>query len=425
MNIHETIDFLKSKGRNVVYITSVDRELEITRLAYEHREDILVFQPNDSNYKCVTNILSSRKDLYVLMGVEGDRDAYNKLINSMSNPVKPEFVDFNEYFVKTDHGLKNIPFIKYFKEDGGYFLTSSIIAACINNICNASIHRVMLIDDTRAVVRIVPRHLHYIHEQYRSDGRDTPVAIVLGVNPLIELAAASSPPLGVYEIYVAGNLTNDPRVVKTPLYGIPVPASSSIVIEGVLSRDEVADEGPFVDILGLVDKRRKQPVFKLNAIYVNKRFEPLVHAIIPSFTEHIILMGFPREVSIYNALIGNYDVVKIRLTQGSAGWLHAVLSIRKRREGEGIAAGLSVIHAHPSVKHVIVVDNDIDIDNPMEVEWAIATRFKASENMVVLKNMPGSTLDPRSEDGLGDKLVIDATKPLNEPWDKYRRVNIP
>ncbi|MEM4690933.1 MAG: hypothetical protein QXT88_01090, partial [Desulfurococcaceae archaeon] len=67
MNIHETINFLKSKGRNVVYITSVDRELEITRLAYEHREDILVFQPNDSNYKCVTNILSSRKDLYVFM----------------------------------------------------------------------------------------------------------------------------------------------------------------------------------------------------------------------------------------------------------------------------------------------------------------------------------------------------------------------
>lgn len=425
MTIHEAISLLGSRGRSVVYLSNVSREYEITRIAYEHCEDIIVFQPKDSFCKCVTNLISDRSDLYALMGVDNDRDAYNKLSSSMSSLSKPVLTCFEEFFKKIDLGLSKIPFIKFFREDGGYYLTSSIITACYRDICNASIHRVMYINDNEAAVRIVPRHLHYIHEKYRSENKDTPVAIILGVNPLIELAASSNPPLGVYEIYAATELTGDRRIVKTPIHNVPVPASSSIIIEGYISKEAVADEGPFIDILGLVDKRRKQPVFRMESIYVNKQFEPMVHAIIPSFKEHVMLMGFPREANIYNVLSGKHDVVKVRLTPGSAGWFHAVVSIRKRREGEGLEAGLSAIHAHPSVKHVVIVDEDIDIDNPMDVEWAIATRFKASENLLVLKNLPGSTLDPRSEDGIGDKVVIDATKPLREPWDKYRRVSIP
>lgn len=425
MNIHESISLLKSKGKSVIYLGSLSREYEITRIAYDHREDILVFQPHGSFCKCVANIIGDRSDLYALLGVDNDRDAYIKLNSSFRDLPKLELKDFRDYFIKIDLGLSKIPFIKFFQEDGGYFLTSSIISTCYGDICNASIHRIMLIDDDKATVRIAPRQLHYLYEKYRNEGKDTPIAIILGVNPLVELAAASSPPLGVYEIYAAASLTGDQRIVKTPLHGIPVPASTSIIIEGLISRNEVADEGPFIDILGLVDKRRKQPVIKVNAIYVNKYVEPMVHAIIPSFMEHIILMGFPREAFIYSVLSANHNVVKVRLTSGSAGWFHAVVSIRKRKEGEGMEVGLSTIHAHPSVKHVVVVDDDIDVDNPMDVEWAIATRFRASENLLVLRNIPGSTLDPRSDDGIGDKMILDATKPLHEPWDKYRRVNIP
>lgn len=90
--------------------------------------------------------------------------------------------------------------------------------------------------------------------------------------------------------------------------------------------------------------------------------------------------------------------------------------------GEARLAAFAAITAHPSVKHVFIVDEDIDVDNPLEVEWAIATRLKGGDDIIVLKNVKGSTLEPRSRDGVGDKVIFLAVKPFNEPWEKYRRV---
>ncbi|MET1160583.1 MAG: UbiD family decarboxylase, partial [Thermoprotei archaeon] len=358
-------------------------------------------------------------------GVSNDIEAYEKLEKAMKNPGELSLEDFNKYFTKTDLDLDKIPFIKYFKEDGGFYLTSSIIIACLNSVCNASIHRMMLLDSSSAAVRIVPRHLYHIYRENLSHNRDTPVAIVLGAHPLIEVAASSSPPYGIFELGIAKALGSSGIVVKTPLYKIPVPVEASIILEGILSRRE-SIEGPFTDILGLPDIQRKQPVFELHSVYVSKKFPLQYHAIIPSFSEHVLLMGFPREAQIYGIVRSVAPGVKsVRLTPGSGGWLHAIVSINQSKPGEARNVGLAVITAHPSVKHVVVVDDDIDIDNPHMVEWAIATRVKGSEDIIILRGVRGSTLDPRSVNGIGDKVIIDATKPFNEPWDKYRRVGVP
>lgn len=418
------INKLLQSGKGYVQITDLNREYDVTKIGYSNRSRLVFFTVKGSPIGCVTNLLSSRRDLYTVLDVKNDIEAYNKLLNSMVNPIEPTLVDFGDHFVKTSYDLSHLPFIKFFKEDGGSYLTSSIVIACLENICNASVHRVMYIDKDKATMRIAPRQLNYIYAKNVEKGRDTPVAIILDPNPVTTLAASSSPTLGVFEINVATALGSVNSIAKTPVHGLPVPTSATLVLEGLLSKEEYVDEGPFVDILGIPDARRKQPLFKLEAIYINKNVEPLVHVIVPSLWEHIILMGFPREAEIYGSLRKTHPSVKsVRLTNGGCGWFHAVVSIDKIREGDGKLVGLAVVAAHPSVKHVVVVDGDIDVDDPEMVEWAIATRVKASESLLILKDVPGSTMDPRSADGLGDKLIIDATKPLNEPWVKYRRVS--
>lgn len=425
-HVKEYIDKLVSEGYSIKQIGAIGSEYEITRQAFHNKDSILLFSLREHDeIMCYTNIISTRKLLYKALHVQSDSEAYEKLLYALNNPLSLETVSFNEYFKETNYTLEDLPFIKYYREDGGYYLTSSIIVSCYGEICNASFHRMMRINEHEATIRIVPRHLHYLVRKYHSEGKPAPVAIVLGLHPVAEIAAASSPPLSVYEFTVAARLLGDNKAVKTPIHGIPVPAYASIILEGIIDQTE-APEGPFVDILRLTDKQRKQPVFKLEAVYVNKNYPPYYHAIVPGLEEHIYLMGFPRESLIYDSLRKIAPEIKgVRLTPGSGGWLHAVISIKKTRRGEAKNIGLAVLVGHPSVKHVVVVDDDIDIDDPYSIEWAIATRVKGSEDIIILRNLRGSTLDPRSNEGIGDKIIIDATKPFDQPWEYYRRAEIP
>jgi len=138
-------------------------------------------------------------------------------------------------------------------------------------------------------------------------------------------------------------------------------------------------------------------------------------------------MGLPREAHMYVELKRVVPCVKtVRLTEAGGMWLHAVVSVtRKCSEGDAKLAGITAISAHPSIKHVVVVDEDIDVDDPNMVEWAIATRMKGGDDIHIIRDIRGSTLEPRSRDGIGDKVVFLAITPRNEPYEKYKRVEIP
>jgi len=142
------------------------------------------------------------------------------------------------------------------------------------------------------------------------------------------------------------------------------------------------------------------------------RDDAIFHAILPAGPEHCLLMGMPREASIYEALrTNNIDVRDVHLTPGGSSWLHGVISLASHGKGEGIRAGELALEAHPSMKHVMVVDDDIDIFDPRMVEWALATRFQGDEDLAVHPDQRGSSLDPSSNNGRTCKLIFDATIP--------------
>ena len=429
MDLQELLHVAEITGKQVLDAGFISRDYVVTRLTYENRNRLLLFKLSDLVEDTIvySNITTSRRDIQVNLGAKSLEEAYIKLLEAVNSPVKLETVEFSDYFTETDLDFSKLPFLKYYREDGGYYLTSSVYITCFESICNASFHRTMYYSRGRVVLRIVPRHLHYIISKYSGRGQDTPAALVLGLSPLQELASATSPPLGVFEISIGAALTGNNKIVKTPRYGIPVPAEASIIVEGVISRTEKAPEGPFTDILMLLDHVREQPVFIGEHLYLSRSIPRAVHAIVPGLWEHQLLMGFPREAQIYVETKRVVPCVSaVRLTEGGSLWLHAVISVNDACSYfDAKLAALTAITAHPSVKHVIVVDDDIDIDDPVMVEWAIATRCKGSEDVFVIPNIRGSTLEPRSISGAGDKVVVMAIKHRNEPRDKYTRVKVP
>jgi UbiD family decarboxylase len=257
--------------------------------------------------------------------------------------------------------------------------------------------------------------------------KDLEVSISIGVHPAIMLAASSPVPFGINEFEVANALMNNSlRLVKCENVDAYASADAELVLEGKISATKEVVEGPFVDVTGTYDIERKQPVIEVVGVMHRKNY--VYQALLPSGPEHRLLMGLPHEVLIWEAVSKVVPkVYAVNLSVGGSGWLHAVVSIEKQLDGDGKNALLAAFAAHPSLKHAVVVDSDIDVFNAADVEWAIATRFQASKDLVIINNVRGSTLDSSAnqETGLTTKMGVDATKPFAKPKEKFERAKIP
>jgi len=402
---------------------TLSRDFEVARVIreWQGRGPVIVYRVEGCPQDSASNLVDLRFKLYKALGVGSDEEAYLKILDAMSSPTRPSVVGAPR-LREAEGGLMEVPAVRFYEKEAGLYLSSAIFIACYDGVCNASIHRVLVKDKRVGVVRVVPRHLWELYLRAKSRGQDLPVSVVIGVHPAIMVAAASSPRFGVFEVDVASKLLGNLWVYESPIHGNPVPLGSAVVIEGLLSRD-MAEEGPYLDVIGTYDRVRNQPVLKVLKVYLD--VNELTHVILSGGLEASLLIGFTREAAIWEAVSKVVARVhKVRLTPASGGWLHAIISIDKRHEGDAKNAIMAAFAAHPSLKHVIVVDSDIDPDDPSQVEWAIATRFQADEDLVIVRNVRGSTLDPSSRDGLTAKMGIDATKPLNAGIE-YEKPRIP
>jgi len=426
-----TLSSYLKKGYVREKLVEINREvssiLEASRIAYYRQESPIVFRNVDrKRFPLVMNLAFSREVFLKELNVTSDSELYLKFLNALNSPAKLSEENLENYYVERNIGLNDLPILKFYPKNGGKYITSSIILAGDDEgNYNASIHRLMVIDDRRVAIRIVPRHLYRMFSRFKEENKHLPVVILVGVHPLITLCASFSPPYGVYEMEVANSLLGGS--MKAAFIGeteIPTPLVSEFIFLGKLRCDMEVNEGPFVDILETYDIVRKQPVIEIEKIWVRNE-GGIFQEILPGGIEHKLLMGFPREVSIWDSVRKVVPEVKaVRLTFGGGGWLHAIVSIKKQTEGDGKNAILAAFSGHPSLKHVVVVDDDIDVNNMDDVEWAIATRFRADKDLVVIRNARGSSLDPSAENSLTTKVGIDATMPLDKPKELFEKVRL-
>jgi UbiD family decarboxylase len=290
---------------------------------------------------------------------------------------------------------------------------------------NASYHRLMRLDRSHVAARLVERR--GAENAWRRTPEDLPVAICIGLPLHVLLAASMAPPASIDELTIAQAL--GPTPVVTCSNGIRVPSDAELVLEGRITKHMVS-EGPFVDLTGTYDFVRQQPVIEIDRI--THRRDPIYQALLPGRLEHRLLMGMPREPTIYAEVNKVARCLNVHITPGGTSWLHAVVQIVAQTPEDGRRAIEAAFRGHGSLKHVVVVNEDVDIFNTDDVEWAIATRFQADRDLVVLTDQPSSSLDPSAHHTPGQKsrtakMGLDATIHWDTPSgpsdpDAYHRV---
>ena len=347
---------------------------------------------------------------------------------AMDNPSEPQIVGRNEAQVmesgQDSVDLEKLPIPWHFREDGGRYQSASIIIAEYGGVRNVSFHRQLLRDGEHTVARLVPRHLRTLSTMAAENGEDVQIAVVNGADPTVLLAAAMSFTEYVDELTVAAalheKLHGSPLKVVELSNGVIVPADAEYAMQARIT-PERDDEGPYVDITGTVDDIRQEHVIEYDAVHHRK--DPIFHAIIPTGVEHRTLMGMPRAPTIKTAVSEVVKCTDVHMTDGGCGWLASVIQIVPEEPEDGMRAIQAAFDGHPSMKLVIVVDEDIDIADPMRVEWALMTRWQPDSDTVILSNQKGSSLDPsRSDNGMTSKIGMDATLVPGEDKSPYESV---
>jgi len=399
------------------------REIECTRILAKHPRSPVHFTDLDG-YEAVGNLWSTRERVASAMNTTKDA-LLGHLMLAMSHSEDFRVVDKAGFQANetTDVNLLESPIPKLFPGDAGRYVTAGVWVAEWEGHRNLSFHRIQVLDAKRGACRIVPRHLHHMYQEALTAGQELKVAVCVGLDPWLLIGGGTSVEYGVDETRIASALKR--RTLGHPVdvvkikNGLTVPADAEYVFEGRLVKDRHA-EGPFVDAVRTYDRVREEPVLVVDRVY--HRDDPVFHIIVGGLDEHFMFMGMPREPIIHQAVSRAVPRVKaVRLTEGGCAWLHGVVSIRKQHPGDAKNAIMAAFGAHTSMKQVIIVDEDIDVFDDRDVEWAIATRFQADRGLVVLEGVRGSSIDPSANDGITAKLGIDATRPWGgkpEMFDK-------
>ncbi|MBY8999345.1 MAG: UbiD family decarboxylase [Candidatus Heimdallarchaeota archaeon] len=413
MSLRPYLEMLKESNFLVEIHDKVKQEYEITEyLQTNNNKTVLFTNVEKSHFPLIGNSLTSREQLKFVLNEH--ENYYSFFQQSLINPKQPTEVETSLTFSnKKQANFSHLPIPKFFPGDGGRYLSSVIVFAQFPNTDapNMSIHRIMVLDNQRGTMRIVPRDLHKIFLENKKNGLDTPIAVINGYHPILALAASSPTPSGKSELDLANSLMKgELSIVQTPRYGISVPSDVEFILEGRILAEEETVEGPFVDITGTFDDIRNQPIVQFDDVLF--RDNAIFQTILPAYEEHFILMGFPREAEIHNCVSKIVPKVHgVYLTPSGCGWLNAVISVTTENAGDAKKVGLTAFQAHPSLKWCTVVNEDIDIYNNKAVEWARITRA-GTNDITILKNIKGSSLDPsRNRDNdTSIKVIIDATK---------------
>lgn len=312
--------------------------------------------------------------------------------------------------------------------DAGKYITGGVIVSQDpdTGIHNASIHRLLLLGGDRAAIKLDwGRHLRTLYEKAQKERRSLEIAVVIGGDLALTYAAATmgaQVPLEKDELDVASALKGEPlEVVPCRRVNLAVPAESEIVLEGEILPDQFVQEGPFIEFIGLHSDVGPSPVVRFKA--VTHRYQPFYYAICGR--ETTVLRKFTLEAALMRTLRAAVPIVRdVNLTDGGLNRFHLVVSVHKvKPEDEGYQrnAIFAAVTAVKDLDMVIVVDDDINIHDPNDVEYALATRMEASRDLLLLPGARGHEYVPVSNLGVRTKVGVDATVPVSER-DRFRRV---
>ena len=418
------LDKARREHRLTVVTDEVDPHLEMAMVIDKLEGQPLLFERvRGSDHPVAASLCGARANLALDLGLEVGQSLFT-LAHALDHPSEPTVIDAGpcQEVVEEQVDLETLPILTHLPQDAGPYITAGVaVTRDPDHGRNVSFHRLLLLDRSHLVARLV-----------EGRGTDTllkkspggvEVAICVGNSLPVLLAAATSVSPDVDELSIANALRPTP-LVRCLTVDLEVPAQTEIVLEGRFTQ-ATAPEGPFLDLTGTMDLVRPGPIVEITCI--THRHDAIYQALLPGGLEHKLLMGLPREPTIFAEVSEICRCLNVLLTPGAGTWLHGVVQIEKQNAEDGRRAIEAAFRGHPSMKHVVVVEDDIDIYDSNDVEWAIATRFQAGRDLLVLENQPSSSLDPSATHIPGEKtrttkMGLDATIPWSKPNGEPRSV---
>jgi 2,5-furandicarboxylate decarboxylase 1 len=375
-----------------------------------------------SELPLVANVLATKGRLALAMGVS-EADLLDEYLRRSKTHVAPKLFDdspiADNVVTGDDADLRNLPLLTHFEQQSAPYISASLVVARDPYSEHQTIgyHRMMLKGPRKLGVSLHSRRRMFEYFR-RAEEQDRPLeaAIVIGAHPLISMAGISYPPADSDKFHIAGGLFGEPvELVRCRTIDVAVPRWAEIVVEGRILNGVREPEGPFGEFTGYASSRGTENVFEVSAIL--HRDGAIYQDINPGISrEHCFFLSFPREALVTDLLrrtMPNLRAVRVPIFSG-CGSFHCYISMKKTIEGQPRQAIMTTFGADHYFKHVIVVDDDVDISSDEEVLWAVATRMQADKDVIIAPGMMGTLLDPSATNAITAKMGLDATKPLGD-----------
>jgi len=381
-----------------------------------------------SEFPLIINLGASYDRMALALGSDSIQELAQILSRREVNPLGWKQVSKAESPVKEiilkgkDADLDLFPIIQHNELDAGRYIDAAplVMKQWATGAYNAGIYRHQKQGKHQLGVMINPaNHGNYVRAEYEDHGEPTPCYLVVGHHPALLVAAVAKVPGVGKELEVAGGFMGEGlEMVPAETIDMMVPARAEIIIEGFIPPKKRQFEGPFGEWPRYYYKEGDQPFMEVTAITMRKN--PIFQTIFNAHSEHHILGAAPRIGSLLRRIRDAVpSVTAVNLPLSAMGRSHVYISLKKRAEGEPKQAAMAAFVTESTIKHAIVVDDDIDVFNETEVLWSLAMRFQADRDLVIIPNTLGSHLNPtaygynRMEKGtMETKLIFDATKPL-------------
>lgn len=401
-------------------LANLEDEGRYPAVLFEHPNDV-TGEPAD--LKLASNLFADRRRIARALGLSPDEwrmEAGLEYARRENDRLEPEVVRRAAAPVAAVEmdSLHRLPAVRHHRLDPAPYLNMTpAMKDPQSGTYNLAFLRNMVKDERTLGIHMSPRHNFRIYRTNEEAGRATRMAVVIGHHPAFYLGALTLAGFEVDEYEVIGGMLGEPlRLTPSATWGeeFLVPADAEVIVEAEIRPHERDVEAPFGEFPGYYGPQRLRPVADVGAI--TRREDAVFQHVFVGHPDNWILGGVPKEGGVYNSISGRVPGVEaVHLPTSGCGRFRCYVSVAQDSEGEAKHAALQALATSDFIKQVVMVDDDVDVFDEEAVLWAVATRVRADEDIDVIRNVKGNTLDPSVRGEVAtSKVIVDATRPTDE-----------